>query len=342
MAEPQDKPKKPSKLDQLRAQYEWLDHLLRAGKSYTDNHGNHYAAAVTYFSVLAMFPLLMVGFAAAALFLRSHPEMIAQIKQSITSSAPGVGATLGTVIDSALKSAGTVGVVGLLVALYSGLGWMSNLREALSAQWNQPDAPPKFVRRLGVDLAALIGLFLALALSAGVLAVGGLARPIVDWLGLGGQHWLGPVIKLVVTIVGLLANALVFLWAIARLPREPVTWRSATKAALAGAIGFEVIKQVMLIYIVRVTHSPAGALFGPVLGLMIFIFTVSRFILFLTAWAATAKENQIAEPPPAPGPSVIHSSVTVRGGAGVGAAASLVGAGALAGLATAVLTRRKT
>ena len=340
-----DQPEKPSKLAELRRRHEWLDHLLRAGASYTENHGDHYAAAITYFSVLALFPLLMVAFAAGALFLRNNPDLLAQIEGSITKAVPGdLSKTLTGVIDSAIKSAGTVGVIGLLVALYSGLGWMSNLREALSSQWGQRADPPKLVRKLLVDLLALFGLFLAMVVSFAVTAAGGLAKPVLRLVGLDQVAWLNPVIQLVVVVIGLLANSLVFLWVIARLPREPVTWRSAAKAAVAGAVGFQVINQVMVFYLAKITDSPTGAVFGPVLGLMIFIFTVSRFLLFLTAWAATARENLVEAPVEVPGPAVIRTAVTVREGLGGGVTAGLVGAGALAGIVlgtVAGLTRRR-
>ena len=42
---------KPSKLEQLREKYAWLDHLVRAGARFTDHHGSHYGAAITYFSL---------------------------------------------------------------------------------------------------------------------------------------------------------------------------------------------------------------------------------------------------------------------------------------------------
>ncbi|HTK65280.1 MAG TPA: inner membrane protein YhjD [Pseudonocardia sp.] len=326
-------PAKPSKLAEMRKRHEWLDHLVRAGARYTERHGDHYAAAITYFSVLAMFPLLMVGFAAGALFLRNNPDLIALIQSKITEAVPGdLSKTLNEVILSAIKSAGTVGVVGLVVALYSGLGWMSNLREALSEQWGQREPPPTLLRKLGVDLLALFGLGFALLVSFAIAAAGGLARKIVEWLGLQDLTWLYPLIKLSTTVVGLLANALVLLWVLARLPREPVTLRSAGKAALAGSVGLFLINQVMVAYLGGVTNSPTGALFGPVLGLMVFIFTVSRFLLFLTAWAATAKENEIVMPPEPPPPAVIQTDVVVRSGADPGTAAGLIGAGAVAGL----------
>ena len=71
-------------------------------------------------------------------------------------------------------------------------------------------------------------------------------------------------------------------------------------------MGLYAINQVMVAYLGGVTNSPTGALFGPVLGLMVFIFTVSRLLLFLTAWAATAKENEVHLLPEPPPPAVIQ------------------------------------
>ena len=209
---------------------------------------------------------------------------------------------------------------------------MGNLREALSEQWGQRDDAPALVRRMLADLGALLGLGLALLLSFAVTAAGGMSQKIVAWLGLDHLAWLNPLIHLSAVVVSLIANALVLLWVVARLPREPVTLRSAGKAALAGSVGLLVINQLMVAYLGGVTKSPTGALFGPVLGLMVFIFTVSRFLLFLTAWAATSKENEVVLPPEPPPPAVIRTEVTVWDGAGPFGTARLIGAGALAGL----------
>jgi membrane protein len=100
--------------------------------------------------------------------------------------------------------------------------------------------------------------------------------------------------------------------------------------------------RVMVVYLAVVTQKPAGLAFGPILGLLIFIFTVSQFLLFLTAWAATARENQVERPPPVPPPAVIRPEVTVRSGLGPGAVTGLLGAGAITGLlGCRLLGRRK-
>jgi membrane protein len=331
-----EQPNRPSLLTRFRSRHGWLDHLVRAGERYTETHGNHYAAAITYFSVLALVPLLMVAFASVALVLESNPDLLAQLKSEIGKALPAsLNQTLSTVIDQAITSATTVGVVGLSFALVAGLGWMTNFRDALSVQWGHDQKPPTpYVRRLGGDLASLIGLGLAMAFSYGLTAVtsGGLAGQILAYLGLSGARWAGWLLELLAVVLGLVSNWLVLLWVFARLPREPVTWRSAIMAAVGAAVGLEVIKRVMVVYLAVVTQKPAGLAFGPILGLLIFIFTVSQFLLFLTAWAATARENQVERPPPVPSPAVIRPEVTVRSGLGPGAVTGLLGAGAITGL----------
>lgn len=328
-----DEPK-PSVLERARQRYHWLDHAVRAAARYTDRHGDHYAAAITYFSVLALVPLLMVAFAIAGFVLRSRPELLAQLQDAVAAGVPGeLGGTINQVIDQAIQQAGAVGVFGLLGALYSGIGWMSNLREALSEQWAQLPEKPNAVKKTIFDLLALLGLGLAIVLSFGVSAAGNaFGALLLDLVGLADQGWARFALGVLGVLLGLLANWLVFLWVIARLPRAPVAARSAMRAALLGAIGFEVLKQIMQVYLGSVTGSPAGAAFGPIIGLLVFAFFASRFILFVTAWAATAKENEQEEPAPVPAPAVIRPELVVRQGPSPVAAAGLVGAGVLTGL----------
>lgn len=328
-----DEPAEPTALEKARERAPWLDHLVRAGARYTERHGDHYAAAITYFSVLALVPILMVAFAIAGFILRSQPDLLQQIQDGILQQVPGqLGETINSVIDQAISSAGAVGLFGLLGALYSGIGWMGNLREALSEQWAQPPETPNVVKKTLFDLLALVGLGLALVLSFAVSAAGNaFGALLLDLVGLGDVGWARFLLGLFAVILGLAANWLVFMWVISRLPRAPVAARSAVKAAVIGAIGFEVLKQVMQVYLSSVTNSPAGAAFGPIIGLMVFAFFMSRFILFVTAWAATSKENEQDQPVDVPAPAVIRPEVIVRSGPSPVAAAGLVGAGAALG-----------
>jgi membrane protein len=332
-----------SKIEQLRERYQWLDHLVRAGERYSERNGDYYAAAVTYFSVLSLVPLLMIAFAIAGFVLRAQPDLLAELQGSITKAVPGeLGQTLNGVVDTSIKSAGTVGAFGLLGALYSGIGWMTNLRDALSEQWGKVPEPPPLARRLLVDLLSLLGLGVALVVSFAVTGLAtGFATAVLSFLGLSEQAWAQVLLTLLGVVLGIAANWLIFLWVIARLPREDVAFKSAMRAALFGAVGFEVIKQVMTFYLDTVTRSPSGAVFGSFLGLLVFVYFVSRFVLFVTAWAATSKENEEEAPVEVPGPAVIRSEVVVGAKPSGGTTAGLLGAGAAAGALGALLLRRR-
>ena len=284
----------PSFLEKQRAARPWLDHLVRAAGRFQEQKGDYYAAGITYFSVLALIPIMMVAFAVAGFVLAGHPEYLESIQEQITKSIPGsLGDTINTLIDSAIDSRASVGIFGLLGAAYAGLGWMANVRDALTAMWESKREPKGFVRTKLGDAGALVGLALAMVVSLGMSALssGPVATQIVKWLNLENITGVGVGLRVVSLLLSLLATWAVFLWVIARLPREPVTLRSAAQAALIAAIVFEIFKQVGAIYLAAVTNGPAGVAFGPIIGLLVFVFTASRMLLFCTAWAATTKEK---------------------------------------------------
>ncbi len=147
-------------LERRRAAWPWLDHVVRAAGRYQDNRGDYFAAGITYFSVFALFPLLMVAFAIGGFVLVRDPALLDSIEDAVTEAMPGdLGVQINELIDSAVAARATVGVFGLLVAAYSGLGWMANVREALTEMWEQQHPRSGFVATKLHDLAKLGGLF---------------------------------------------------------------------------------------------------------------------------------------------------------------------------------------
>src|SRR5436190_17956548 len=122
MKEPAE-PAKPGILDRLRARYGWLDHVMRAQGRYQDSKGDFYAAGITYFTIFALFPLLMVGFAAGGFVLASRPDLLAGVELRIKGAVSGdLGQQLINLMDSAISSRTSVGVIGLATAAWAGLG----------------------------------------------------------------------------------------------------------------------------------------------------------------------------------------------------------------------------
>ncbi|MFF0491191.1 inner membrane protein YhjD [Nocardia sp. NPDC003482] len=323
----------------------WLDHLVRAGGRYQRQRGDYYAAGVTYFTVLSLFPLLMVGFAVAGFVLSHDPDLLHEVQDKIVQNIPGsLGGQLNDLIDQAIDSRTSVGVIGLVGAFYGGLGWMANLRAALTEQWEQQAQDGNWATSKLSDLLALVGLGLAMVVSLGLSALAGsdLGRSLLKAIHLDHAPGVGVLLRVVSLLLAVCASWAVFVWVIARLPRQPVTIVSAIKAALIAAIAFEIWKQIASFYLHKVLSSPAGVAFGPIIGLMVFAYITARIILFATAWAATARENEaeldVAPPPPA----VIEPRMNAGWSAGVGAVlfgAGAVAAGVVAGV-WGVLSRR--
>ncbi|MDY6869911.1 MAG: inner membrane protein YhjD [Actinomycetota bacterium] len=329
MAEPAE----PGKLDRLRARYGWLDHVMRAQQRYRGSKGDFYAAGITYFTVFALFPVTMVGFSIGGFVLANRPALLASLEDRIRTAVSGdMGQQLIELMNSAIDSRTSVGLIGLATAAWAGLGWMANLREALSQMWGlQRGQPPGFLRTKLSDLLALVSIFLALAVTITLTALGDeqLMRMTLNALQIPELPGLSFGLRIASLLVSLPVSWLLFTWIIARLPRESVTFRSSAWAGLLAAVAFEVFKQIGSVYLQSVVNGPAGATFGPVLGLMVFAYITSRLVLFSTAWAATSRENMLEEPVEPPSPAQINPRVQVREGVGLSAAVAAAAAGAL-------------
>jgi membrane protein len=163
---------------------------------------------------------------------------------------------------------------------------------------------------------------------------------VVEWLGLQDVPGAGVALRAVSLVLSLLVSWLLFTWIIARLPRESVSFRSSLRAGLLAAVAFEIFKQIASVYLKSVLTGPAGATFGPVLGLMVFAYITARLILFSTAWAATSPDSLAAAPVKPPDPAQITPRVQVNEGIGVGGAFAVAAAGAVGALGLSRLWRR--
>jgi len=279
------------------AQRPMVAHLLRATERFNDRLGNQFGAAITYFSFLSLIPIMMVAFAAGGFILASHPTLLQDIFNKILEnvSDPTLAATLKNTINTAIQQRTTVGLVGLLIALYSGINWMGNLREAVRAQsrdrWERnPKDEEKFWIKYLRDFISLIGLLIALIVTLSITSVAGSAQTmLIGLLHLDGIEWLKPVWHVVGLAISILANYLLFFWIFWRLPRHRPRKKALIRGTFIAAIGFEVIKIIMTYSLPKLVSSPSGAAFGSVLGLMAFFYFFARLTLFCAAWIATAE-----------------------------------------------------
>ena len=274
-----------------------IAHLIRAAERFNDRMGNQFGAAITYFSFLSMIPILMVSFAAAGFILASHPTLLQDIfsKILLNVSDPTLASTLKNTINTAVQQRTTVGLVGLAIALYSGINWMGNLREAIRAQsrdvWERtPQDQEKIWVKYLRDFVSLIGLLIALIVTLSITSIAGSAQQmIISALYLDGIEGLKPAWRLIGLTISIFANYLLFFWIFWRLPRHRPRKKALIRGTFIAALGFEVIKMIMTYTLPSLVQSPSGAAFGSVLGLMAFFYFFARLTLFCAAWIATAE-----------------------------------------------------
>lgn len=326
-----------------------MAHAVAGYRHYQANHGDHLAAAITYFSFLALFPLILLGVSVVGFVLASHPSLQTELYNSIYRDVPGsFGTTLKDTVDSAIRNRTSVGIIGLVGVLLAGLGWIANLRTAIDTVWGLPTAKRNFIAAKLADGLVLVGLGLGVVVSVGLTAGGTAAGgAILRATNLQSVPGAGVITAALGIVLGVLGSTVVFGWLLIRLPQIQVSRRTAVRTTMLAAVGFEVLKIVGTYYIARVIKSPAAATIGPIIGVLIWIDLVSRFMLYTVAWAATA------EPAPEPEPQLDEALLAARRTDGlarpepspsfspIGLAAGLLSTGAALGAAAVAAGQRR-
>ena len=327
-------------------------HLVAAFRHYQANHGNDLAAAITYFSFLALFPLILLGVSVTGFVLASRPELQGQLFDSVSSNLPGPsGDTVRRMIQGAIDTRAGVGLLGLAGVLLAGLGWVGNLRTAIDVVWGIPASKRPYLAKKAADGLVLAGLGVGVVLSVGLTAGGTAASGLVlRGLGLDGVSGAGAATWCLGILLGIAGSTVIFGWLMVRLPDVRVPLPIALRATLLAAAGFEVLKLIGTFYIARITGSPTGAVVGPVVGVLVWIYLVARYQLYCVAWAATAladfaqPDRAGGEPSPAGGePAAAVPELAPAGAARVApavVAAGLLSAGAALGAGSLAALRR--
>jgi membrane protein len=282
-----------------------MAHLIRAWNRAQDRMASQLAAAITYFSFLSLVPILMVAFSIAGLVLSSQPRLLDSLKLQITELIPSddLATSIGGLIDDAIGQSLTVGIVGLIVALYSGLNWMGNVRDAVRAQWRpqweQPSRPVAAVLWQYVrDLAALGGLLVAIAVSFSLTTVGTAAQgAIARFLGVAPGSFLDALLPVGPFALAVATSVITFGWVYTMLPEREnrADRRTLVIGSLAMAVVFEILKAALTLVVTRMSSSPSGKVFGAIIGLLLFFNLVARALLMIAAWMATAERRPPAD-----------------------------------------------
>ncbi|MGW2304803.1 YihY/virulence factor BrkB family protein [Streptomyces sp. NPDC001809] len=274
----------------------WVARLMRthAWRSYETLDAAHWtrlAAAITFLSFLALFPLITVAAAIGAALLSK--DQLNTIEEKIGDQVPGISDQLN--IGGLVANAGTVGLVAGALLLVTGISWVGSMRECLRAVWGLDDIEGNPVLLKGKDGLILVGLG-GVALAS--LAASWLGSTAVGWsadrVGISGEGAGGYLLQAAAVLVAVVADFLILLYVLTLLPGVHPPRRRLVVAALMGAVGFELLKLLLGGYMKGVAAKSMYGAFGVPVALLIWINFTAKLLLYCAAWTATGSKRESA------------------------------------------------
>ncbi len=281
-----------------------IAHVLRAGKRFIGRLGNEFGAAITYFSVLAIVPIIMFAFAVTGLVLvELRPDLLDDvdrwIKGAIGGGPGGTGEKIIGVIDNALHNWAAIGIVGILSAAYAGAGWVKHLKSAVRAQWrsdfDMTESKKNIIVETLINLAILVGLLIMIVITFSLSSVAtSLTGAIIGLLHLDAVPGIAFLLRFVPIIASVIAGWLLFMYLYWALPETKAKGKALRRGALMGAIGLGILQYLTSFLFGIFSANKAAALVGPVISLMLFLNLFARLILFIAAWIATTDQPALS------------------------------------------------
>ncbi|NYV78177.1 YihY/virulence factor BrkB family protein, partial [Streptomyces sp. UH6] len=251
------------------------------------------AAAMTFTSFLALFPLLTVAAAAAAGTLSTAQQRTLQHK--LAEQVPGISDQLD--IEKLVANAGTVGLIAGALLLFTGLSWVDSLRGCLRAVWEIPDPDENILLTKAKDLGVLFGLGGAVLITLVISTVAsGMVGRLARELGLDEGGAGGVLLGIAAFTVAVLADFLLLLYVLRTVPGGHPSKRRLVEAALIGAAGFELLKLLLSGYIQGVAAKSMYGAFGVPIALLLWINFTCKLLLYSAAWTATGRSSAPASP----------------------------------------------
>jgi membrane protein len=295
----------PARIERLK-QRPWIAHMVRTVERYLSRLGSQFAAATTYFSVLAIVPIMMVAFSITGFVLTVvQPGLLDDVADAVAKGLGGADAAtrekIVKLVNDALSSFWAIGIVGLVVALYTGAKWMGHLKNAVRTQWRpgfdlRPQKINIVIKTLG-NLVLLAGLLIGMAVMFGLASLStSLANTVVGWLGLSDQPWIAPLLRVSSIVISIGTGWLIFMYLYTVLPETREPWSVVRRGALLGSIALVALQFVASYVISAFRGNPAAVIFGPVIVLMLFFNLFAQLVLFVAAWIATAQHEAIPVP----------------------------------------------
>lgn len=256
------------RIDTYQRSHRWLAFLVGVAKKFSEDKAGLLAALVAYFGFFSLFPL-MLAFTSIIGFVIPDPADQREFSDAAADQIPVVGDTIRNTAGE-LEGSVVAIVIGLTIALWSGLRIVDAMQNALNDVWDLPrvERPKLITRRLrGVLMLLLIGGGLVGSIAATNLAT------YVDVIPGAG--------KVAIWSASAAVSVLLYLLSFQLLTDRDLPWRDLWPGAIFGGISWWALQTFGSAYIVQQQES-AGRTFGQfasIIALMAFLFLAAQLSL---------------------------------------------------------------
>lgn len=235
-----------------------------------------WAAAISYYTLLSAFPLLLVGATIASFFV--DPEQATQrLTDLLGDFVPEGENQISDVVQSAINARGQIGLLSFAGLLWTGTRVFGTMVKALNIAYDVDD-PYNFFQRLLIEVIMLftVGLLFLGALTSGFFL--DLAWDAIQFLPAGDNS---QIMSLLQSFVGALIVVIGFFVVYRFMPRADQNWRSAIFGALIAGALFLIARPVFVYYMSEFSNH--DVIYGPLailVILMIWVWLTSIITLF--------------------------------------------------------------
>jgi membrane protein len=257
------------RLDEWQRRWPPSAFTLAVIKKFLDDRGPNLGVQIAYWGFFSVFSLLLAFVAILGFVFHGDPSFQKDVRESALEQMPVIGPQVSGSVGS-LAGSGVALAIGIVAALWSGLGATLAVGDALDRLWTVPR-----VGRLGFVSSRVRGL-IVLA-SVGSLIVGSTAL-----VGLATEAQIqSPIVEVVSVVVATSVDLLIFIACFRILTSAAVTTRSVLPGAIIATVGWLALQAIGGIYVSQVVRGGSQTYggFAVVVGLLSWLYLGAQLTL---------------------------------------------------------------
>ena len=250
--------------------------ISRTAEELANIDSAHKAAGVSYYAILSIFPLLLGLIAVFGFFLPSV-NLQNELLSFVGNNLPGVTDILKQNIAGIIRLRGILGVLSIVVLLWSGSTMFSAVSLAINRAWGIRRARPFYIRK-AIELGMAFGTGILFLLSLGASAIISVLSRVPNLTTADLT-----IVNLGSRLVAFLLILSIFLLLYKLIPNTKTHWRHIWPGALLATILFEIARTLFVFYLENFTNYQL--IYGSIASIIVLLVWIyySAFIMILGA-----------------------------------------------------------